>query len=152
MDGVKNGFSLHIEPPSYVKIYEKISNGGLEVSLSIYARRFYNDHLYVSVSRFGRKTAFMLSFILHLGGGFGSAFAPNYGTFVACRFITGMSNMGMFMSTFVIGKSSLFLRTNIHSTAWRKRKLKKLHEDIACCIVTRTNECRCLINTVFNEK
>ena len=106
----------------------------------------------VYVFRFGRKTAFMLSFILHLGGGFGSAFAPNYGTFVACRFITGMSNMGMFMSTFVIGKPFLFLRTNIHSTAWRKQKLKKLYEDIVCRFVTQTYECRCHINIVFNGK
>ena len=90
----------------------------------IYTRRFYYDHRYVSVSRFGRKTAFMLSFILHLGGGFGSAFAPNYGAFVACRFITGMSNMGMFMSTFVIGKPCSFLRTNIHSLV--KTKTEKI--------------------------
>ena len=46
----------------------------------------------------------LMSVFLHLGGGFGSAFAPNYGSFVAFRFIVGMSNMGMFMSTFVIGE------------------------------------------------
>ena len=108
--------------------------------------------VYVYVFRFGRKTAFMLSFMLHLGGGFGSAFAPNYGTFVACRFITGMSNMGMFMSTFVIGKPCLFLSKYIHSRAWRKRKLKRLHEDIVCCIVTQTYEFRYLINIIFNGK
>ena len=55
------------------------------------------------VFRFGRKTAVLLSVFLHIGGGFGSAFAPNYGSFVAFRFIVGMSNMGIFMSIFVIG-------------------------------------------------
>ena len=76
----------------YVPNYHEVAN----ISFSMI--------FYVSVFRFGRKTALVLSVFLHLGGGFGSAFAPNYGTFVACRFIVGMSNMGIFMSAFVIGK------------------------------------------------
>ena len=54
--------------------------------------------------RFGRKTAMLVSVFLHVLGGSGSVFAPNYGSFVAFRFIVGMSNMGIFMSIFVIGK------------------------------------------------
>lgn len=52
---------------------------------------------------FGRKTALLVSAFLHISGGCGSAFAPNYETFVFFRFIVGMSNMGIFMSAFVIG-------------------------------------------------
>ena len=80
----------------YVPNYHEVAN----ISFSMI--------FYVSVFRFGRKTALVLSVFLHLGGGFGSAFAPNYGTFVACRFIVGMSNMGIFMSAFVIGKARIF--------------------------------------------
>ncbi|XP_060567474.1 organic cation transporter protein-like isoform X4 [Ruditapes philippinarum] len=52
---------------------------------------------------FGRKKALIVSVFLHVGGAFGSAFAPNYALFVTFRFIVGFSNMGMFMSAFVIG-------------------------------------------------
>lgn len=51
----------------------------------------------------GRKTAAMLGAIIHIGSAFGSAFAPNYGVFVAMRFLIGVSNMGLFMCMFVIG-------------------------------------------------
>lgn len=54
----------------------------------------------------------MLSVLLHVGGTFGSAFAPNYAAFLALRFIVGMSNMGLFMSTFVIGKN-FFYKKNV---------------------------------------
>lgn len=46
----------------------------------------------------------MLSVFLHVVGAFGSAFAPNYAAFVALRFLVGMSNLGIFLSAFVIGK------------------------------------------------
>ncbi|WAR08263.1 ORCT-like protein [Mya arenaria] len=52
---------------------------------------------------FGRKTAVIMSSFLHIGAAFGSAFAPNYGAFVTFRFLQGVSNMGIFMSLFVIG-------------------------------------------------
>ncbi|XP_053397695.1 organic cation transporter protein-like [Mercenaria mercenaria] len=52
---------------------------------------------------FGRKKALIVSLFLHIGGAFGSAFAPNYALFVTFRFLVGFSNMGMFMSAFVIG-------------------------------------------------
>ncbi|KAL4232572.1 hypothetical protein ACF0H5_007262 [Mactra antiquata] len=52
---------------------------------------------------FGRKKALMVSAFLHVGAAFGSAFAPNYALFVTFRFLQGMSNMGLFMSSFVIG-------------------------------------------------
>lgn len=59
----------------------------------------------VSTSRFGRKKALLLSAFLYVGAAFGSAFAPNYALFVTFRFLQGMSNMGLFMSSFVIGTS-----------------------------------------------
>jgi len=51
----------------------------------------------------------LVSTVLHLVGVFGSAFAPNYVSFVILRFIVGMSNMGLFMSMFVIGNVLLFI-------------------------------------------
>ena len=63
-------------------------------------------HICFYPARFGRKTAVLVSSALHVGAAFGSAFAPNYGAFVAFRFLQGMSNMGIFMSLFVIGEIS----------------------------------------------
>ena len=76
--------------------------------LQIFSNQFY---LYVFIIcfycshfRFGRKTAMLVASLLHVAGGCGSSFAPNYGSFVAFRFLVGMSNMGIFLSTFVVGK------------------------------------------------
>lgn len=72
----------------------------------------------------------MLSVLLHVGGTFGSAFAPNYAAFLALRFIVGMSNMGLFMSTFVIGKNFFYKKMSLNdcyqSTAWVNFKVENI--------------------------
>ena len=80
---------------------------------------FTISFLFIYLS-FGRKTALLISVILHIGGGCGSAFAPNYESFVCFRFIVGMSNMGIFMSSFVLGGHCLlqhsFLKQLVYQT------------------------------------
>ncbi|XP_067675691.1 organic cation transporter protein-like isoform X2 [Haliotis asinina] len=50
----------------------------------------------------GRKPTLMASVLLHIGTGVGTAFAPNYVAFVILRFLNGASNIGLFVSSFVI--------------------------------------------------
>ena len=64
------------------------------------AHFFFTISFLFTYLSFGRKSALLISVFLHIGGGCGSAFAPNYESFVCFRFIVGMSNMGIFMSSF----------------------------------------------------
>ncbi|XP_046583400.1 organic cation transporter protein-like [Haliotis rubra] len=50
----------------------------------------------------GRKPALMVSILLHIGTGVGTAFAPNFVAFVILRFFNGASNIGLFIPSFVI--------------------------------------------------
>lgn len=68
--------------------------------------------------------AMMMSILLHIGGGIGSAFAPNYAAYVAFRFIVGTGNNGIFISIYVIGKYWHFVLTkqiNEHLTSKTER-------------------------------
>ncbi|XP_037094065.1 organic cation transporter protein-like [Pollicipes pollicipes] len=56
---------------------------------------------YIS-DRFGRKVALMLSLSEFGLASLVTAFAPNFGTFAAMRFLTGVGGMGTFMITFVM--------------------------------------------------
>ncbi|XP_055954325.1 organic cation transporter protein-like isoform X1 [Patella vulgata] len=51
----------------------------------------------------GRKFGMLASVSLHIVGSIATAFSPNFTVFVICRFFTGASNAGAFMSAFVLG-------------------------------------------------
>ncbi|XP_070201753.1 organic cation transporter protein-like [Littorina saxatilis] len=53
--------------------------------------------------RFGRKTALMTALVVHIGCAIGTSFVKTYVAFVALRFLVGMSNMGVFLVTYVLG-------------------------------------------------
>ncbi|KAK6169542.1 hypothetical protein SNE40_020578 [Patella caerulea] len=51
----------------------------------------------------GRKLGLLASVSLHIVGAIATSFSPNFTVFVICRFFTGASNAGTFMSAFVLG-------------------------------------------------
>ncbi|CAG5127343.1 unnamed protein product [Candidula unifasciata] len=51
----------------------------------------------------GRKPSLMMAVTLHVVTSVLVLFSPNYVTFVVCRFLTGVSNMGIMLSAFVLG-------------------------------------------------
>lgn len=54
--------------------------------------------------RFGRKMSMMIALLLHIAACIGSAFATSFLVFTSLRFFVGVSNMGIFLSAYVLGK------------------------------------------------
>ncbi|XP_025088668.1 organic cation transporter protein-like [Pomacea canaliculata] len=53
--------------------------------------------------RFGRKTSMMIALLLHIAACIGTAFATSFLVFTSLRFFVGVSNMGIFLSAYVLG-------------------------------------------------
>lgn len=53
--------------------------------------------------RYGRKLIFFMSLVLQVIFGFLAAFAPEFWTFTAARFVVGATTSGVFLVAYVIG-------------------------------------------------
>ncbi|KAK6169537.1 hypothetical protein SNE40_020575 [Patella caerulea] len=56
----------------------------------------------------GRKLGLLASVSLHIVGAIATSLPPNFTVFAICRFFTGASTAGTFMSAFVLGETILF--------------------------------------------
>ena len=59
---------------------------------------------FTGTSSLGRRMAYLILSIWMAGFSIGSSFAPNYETFAALRFLTGMGGMALIQTNFIWGK------------------------------------------------
>lgn len=64
-----------------------------------------------SGSRYGRRIVILVSLTIQAVFGTGAAFAPNFYTYVALRFMVGTSISGVIMNAFVLGKCTAVFHT-----------------------------------------